>query len=153
MDYLVVKPYSQHPASHTEKYRNIRYDDYDRLVAELEPYNTEDFRVIVRVNTIARWQERVRGYNRCLALPFWSYLDAGGNIWGCSMFLNDDRFLYGNLHEDSFENIWQGERRHRSLEFVEQEMDAGQCRVNCRMDKINQYLWGLRHPPAHVNFI
>jgi len=153
MDYLVVKPYSQHPASRTAAYRDVRYDDYELLCEELEPLATDTFSVLVRTNTIARLQERDKGYERCLALPFWSYLDSGGNIWGCSMFLEDDRFLYGNINEQGFQEIWEGERRRRSLAFVEQEMDAASCRVNCRMDKINRYLWELRHPPGHLNFI
>jgi hypothetical protein len=33
------------------------------------------------------------------------------------------------------------------------ELTADQCRVNCRMDKINAFLWELKHPPAHANFI
>ena len=28
MDYLVVKPYSQHPFSKTAKYKNIKYSKY-----------------------------------------------------------------------------------------------------------------------------
>ncbi len=153
MDYLVVKPYSQHPASRTEAYREVRYDDYEALCEELAPLGTDTFQVIVRTATIHRWNDKARGYDRCLALPFWSYVDAGGNVWGCSMFLGDERFRYGNLHTQGFAEIWEGERRRQSLAFVASELDAATCRVNCRMDKINQYLWNLRHPPAHVNFI
>jgi len=153
MDYLVVKPYSQHPASHTEAYKDIRYDDCLRLAEELAPLSNGSFNVLVRTGSMARWDGREKEYQRCYALPFWSYLDAGGNVWGCSMFLDDDRFLYGNIKEQSFREIWEGERRLRSLRYVETEMDARGCRINCRMDKINQYLWELKHPPAHVNFI
>lgn len=89
----------------------------------------------------------------CLALPFWSYIDAGGNVWGCSAHLGEERFLYGNIYENRFQEIWEGEERAESVRWAEKELDTNQCRVNCRMDEINRYLWEMRHPPEHVNFI
>jgi radical SAM protein with 4Fe4S-binding SPASM domain len=98
-------------------------------------------------------QRTERGYGRCLALPFWSYIDAGGGVWGCSSYLGDERFLYGNIHEETFERIWEGERRRESLAFVASALDPDGCRMNCRMDEINLYLWQLTHPDGHANFI
>jgi len=153
MDYLVVKPYSQHPLSKTQQYRDIKYDSYLHLAEELEKFNTDGFSVIFRIRTMHKWDAAEHRYERCQALPFWSYIDAGGNVWGCSVYLGDERFLYGNIYEESFEQIWQGPKRCQSLGWVEEELDVSGCRVNCRMDEINRYLWELRHPPAHVNFI
>lgn len=153
MDYLVVKPYSQHLLSKTQIYKDIKYSDCLSLAEELKKINTSGFTVIFRTNAMSKWDEGSRNYNRCLALPFWSYLDASGNVWGCSVYLGDDRFLYGNIYESTFKDIWEGEKRKKSLDWVEQEFDACQCRVNCRMDEINRYLWDLKNPSAHVNFI
>ena len=74
-------------------------------------------------------------------------------MWGCSVYLGDERFFYGNIYEQSFQEIWEGQKRLNSLRWVENELDASQCRVNCRMDEINRYLWDLKATPAHVNFI
>ena len=153
LDYLVVKPYSQHPQSNTDEYKDIEYTNVDGLAEELEAVATDSFQPILRVNTIKKWQEKDRPYERCLGLPFWSYMDAGGNIWGCSMFLEDDRFNYGNIHEQTFRDIWEGEKRTKAMEWFLKEFDPSYCRINCRMDEINRYLWGLANPPAHVNFI
>lgn len=153
MDYLVIKPYSQHPLSKTGRYESIKYNEYLNLEDELKKFNTKDFNVIFRTQTMKKWDEAGRNYKRCIALPFWSYIDAGGNVWGCSVYLGDDRFYYGNIYESSFQEIWEGERRLKSLSWVEQKYDAGRCRINCRMDEINRYLWELKHPSAHVNFI
>jgi hypothetical protein len=30
---------------------------------------------------------------------------------------------------------------------------TGSCRENCRLDSINRYLFSLKNPPEHVNFI
>jgi radical SAM protein with 4Fe4S-binding SPASM domain len=153
MDYLVIKPYSQHLFSKTDKYKDIKYDEHLRLSEELAKLSSGKFNVIIRANTMKKWNEGMRGYKCCLALPFWSYIDAGGNVWGCSVYLGDERFFYGNIYENSFEEIWKGERRSKSLDLVNRKLDISQCRINCRMDEINKYLWDLRHPPEHVNFI
>jgi radical SAM protein with 4Fe4S-binding SPASM domain len=153
MDYLVVKPYSQHPQSKTTKYGSIKYSDYLYLADELEEFRSDDFEVIFRINAMEKWDDGRRSYSRCLALPFWSYIDAGGNVWGCSMYLGDERFLYGNIYDLSFREIWQGRKRTQSVQWVQNELDASQCRVNCRMDESNRYLWDLKNTPKHVNFI
>lgn len=153
LDYLVVKPYSQHRFSRTDRYRDIRYADYLQEVEAAAAYATDRFGVIARRDTMRAWDEGGRRYSRCLALPFWTYVDAGGGVWGCSAWLGDERFLYGNLLTQGFREIWEGERRRASLAFVAGDLDVDACRLNCRMDKINQFLWDLRDVPEHVNFI
>ena len=100
-----------------------------------------------------KWDERKRNYRHCLALPFWSYIDAGGTVWGCSIYLNDENFSYGNIYKNSFREIWEGDKRKNSVRWAEEELDTSRCRVNCRMDEVNRYLWELKHLPEHVNFI
>lgn len=153
MDYLVVKPYSQHPQSITEEYKDINYSKYEYLHDKLQEYNTDTFSVIFRLNTMEKWDKAIKDYDRCLGLPFWSYIDAAGNVWGCSMFLNNDAFLYGNINKNSFKRIWESEKRQKSLKYVENVHCIGECRINCRMDSVNKYLWDLKHPGEHVNFI
>jgi cyclic pyranopterin phosphate synthase len=151
--YLVVKPYSQHHKSRTQRYRDVDYSALHALKERLERFNGGDFSVIFRERTMKKISRRRRGYERCLALPFWAYVDAGGNVWGCSAYLGDDAFKYGNIHGQPFEEIWRGERRRRCMEMVCTDLDPEGCRMNCRMDEINLYLWELTHPSAHVNFI
>ena len=153
VDYLVIKPYSHHSFSKAERYKEIKYTDYMHLADELKNYNSEKFSVVFRINTMSKWDERTRNYKRCFALPFWSYIDSSGNVWGCKEFQGDETFHYGNIYESSFQEIWEGEKRMKSLQWVENKLDIEQCRVNCRMDEINRYLWELKHPAAHVNFI
>jgi len=153
MDYLVVKPYSQHPQSEHRDYEGISYDEHEELAEKLDAYESDSFRIVFRRRAMRKWDDGTRPYNRCLALPFWSYLDAGGNIWGCSMYLGDDRFLYGNIYENTFAEIWEGQKRLESLAWTTAHLDVCSCRVGCRMDEINRYLWELKHPHPHVNFV
>jgi len=152
-DYLVVKPYSQHPFSITDRYKNIRYGDYIKLADRLKGYNDKSFSVIFRIRTMKKWDEGVRDYKRCHALPFWTYIDAGGSVWGCSAYLGDERFLCGNIYKDTFKKIWNSGERKKMLAMVKEDIDTKNCRVNCRMDEVNRYLWELKHLPEHVNFI
>ena len=153
MDYFVIKPYSQHPQSKISQYSTIKYSDFEYLSEELEKVKSDKFNVIFRSNAMKKWDNNYRNYEQCLALPFWSYIDAGGNVWGCSIYLGDNRFKYGNIYERSFKDIWESEERQNSLRWVEEKLDVSRCRVNCRMDEINRYLWELKNPPDHVNFV
>ncbi len=153
MDYLVIKPYSQHPQSKTNQYSTIQYSDFEYLSDELDKVNSDNFNVVFRSNAMGKWDNNHRNYEHCLALPFWSYIDAGGNVWGCSIYLGDNRFKYGNIYERSFKDIWESKARQDSLCWVEGKLDVSRCRVNCRMDEINRYLWELKNPPEHVNFV
>ncbi|MBF0553354.1 MAG: radical SAM protein [Nitrospirae bacterium] len=152
-DYLVIKPYSQHPMSKTGIYRDIRYSAYMALADRLREAATEKFNIIFRTNAMNRWDALVKNYCRCLAHPFGSYMDSAGNIWGCSVYLNDERFLYGNIYDNTFKEIWNGSKRRSAAKWIETGLDVNECRVNCRMDAINRYLWELKNPPEHVNFI
>jgi radical SAM protein with 4Fe4S-binding SPASM domain len=151
--YLVIKPYSQHHKSSTSMYADIDYSPYLDMQERLARFNDDAFSVIFRLKTFRKFLQIERGYDRCLALPFWSYIDSTGEVWGCSSYLGDDRFRYGNIFEESFQSIWNGDLRRQSLESVAKELDTASCRMNCRMDEINHYLWELIHPSAHVNFI
>ncbi|EKE02641.1 MAG: hypothetical protein ACD_20C00350G0019 [uncultured bacterium] len=153
-DYLVIKPYSQHLSSNTHKYENIDYSKYLHLEKELKSFNSENFKVIFRMHTINKLLDDQERYSRCSAVPFfWGYIMANGEVYGCSSFLENEKFSYGNINEHSFKEIWEGNRRKENYEFVRDKMNAQNCRENCRMDEINRYLWELRHPKEHVNFI
>lgn len=153
MDYLVVKPYSQHPLSITKRYKDIKYAKYLDLERKLYKFNTKEFNVIFRIHTMRKWDEQGRDYKSCLALGFWAYVSANGDVWGCSIYLTKENFLLGNIYKNSFQEIWQGKKREKFMRWARQGIDIKKCRINCRMDEINCYLWELKHPSEHVNFI
>jgi len=154
MDYLVIKPYSQHKKSITRQYEGIDYSKSLHLREELDAVSDDSFSVVFRENTISKLLDNGHYYEKCYSTPnFWGYIMADGAVYGCSAYLLDDRFCYGNIHDNSFQEIWEGEKRKANLKFVENELDISECRQNCRMDEVNRYLWDIKHPPAHVNFI
>lgn len=152
-DYLVIKSYSQHLKSITQVYKEFKYSDYLHLDEEFKKLSDGRFNVIFRSNAMKKLEEGKRRFERCQALPFWSYIDAGGGVWACSAYLGDERFLIGNIMHDTFEEIWHGERRKHIMEYAAKALDTRECRKNCRMDEVNRYLWDLKNPNLHVNFI
>lgn len=154
LDYLVIKPYSQHLRSITRTYQGLDYKDYAALGDELAALTTRDFQVVFRRQTMAHVVD-APGYTRCHATPFfWAYVMANGVVSGCSAFLGDVRFEYGNLNQEGFQQIWEGERRRQGWEFVRHHLDIQQCRRGCRMDAVNRYLHLLKEGGVeHVNFI
>lgn len=151
LDYFVVKPYTHHFSNKHEF--QINYSEFNDLADKLMKLNTESFNVVFRQNAMKKWDSRTHEYERCIALPFWSYIDADGNVVGCSTYLKDSRFHYGNINTDTFQDIWEGSKRLQSLEWVKTHFNIESCKLNCRMDEINRYLWKLINSPDHVNFI
>lgn len=139
VDYCVLKPYSQHKMSITKQYEGYK------------PINLPQGRkVVVREEAI---KTEGHHYDKCSATPnFWAYIMASGDIYSCSAYLLDERFKLGNIGRETFRDIWEGEKRHDNWRFVKQVLDIKECRVNCRMDKANRYLWGFDHQ-QHVNFV
>ncbi len=152
-DYLVIKSYSQHLMSEDKTYKDFSYDDQIALGKKLKAFDDDDFKVIFRSRAMEKLGEEDRGYSKCLALPFWAYIDSDGGVWGCSAYLGDDRFRYGSIYENTFEEIWTSDKRKKNLEYVKNDLDPCECRKNCRMDEVNRYLQDLTNPPGHVNFI
>ncbi len=154
VDYLVIKPYSQHLSSDTNKYEDIDYSKMMNIEEELNAISDENFSVIFRANTMKKHVEKSHSYNKCYSTPFfWGYIAADGKVFGCSAYLGKDEFCYGNIYDNSFEDIWESDKRKKSYEYIQNELDIKNCRVNCRMDEVNRYLFRLKNPQDHDNFI
>ena len=124
VDYLVIKPYSQHKFSRTRLYENIDYNGYESIRDELRSFNDENFSVIFRENAITKLAETNHYYLKCQATPyFWAYIMADGSLYGCSAYLLNEKFCYGNIIENSFLEVWDGEKRRKNIKFVEEELE------------------------------
>ena len=154
LDYVVVKPYSQHNKSITILYKDIKYGNAVNMALELAKHSDEKFEVVTRYISMQQHDSPDRGYSKCYSTPFlWCYLMANGDLYGCSAYLLDERFKYGNINEQSFKDVWTSGARRQAIDFVENSLNIDECRKNCRMDKVNRYLWDIKNPQPHENFI
>lgn len=150
VDYFTVKPFSRHPQS-----GNILQVDYQEMMGieqELKELVTEKYKIYFRAHSMRKLICK-REYKQCLALPFMVYIDAKGNLWPCIVFMGKEKFSYGNLYEESFEQIWEGDRRKKLMEYFQMMDLEKNCRELCRLDEMNKYLAELKNPGGHTNFI
>ena len=152
VDYLTIKPFSPHPMSCSKISANMNHMDYLYTADNLKQLSNENFKIIFRDNAINKMREK-KPYKNCLGLPFFAYISSDGNIYACSTFLGNNKFCYGNIYQNSFSEIWESACRHEILNFMSTELNPEKCRQACRLDEINRYLWELKYPSAHVNFI
>ena len=152
VDYLTIKPYSQHPLSGARLDPAFKYGRHVALHNKLQGFEDKHFKIIYRDVTMQRLTTR-KDYLHCLGLPFWAYITALGDVYACSAFLGKKEFCYGNIYKSSFRQIMNSRRRKDIIERAASRLDVTKCRQVCRLDKINSYLWELTHPGLHVNFI
>ena len=150
IDYLTIKPYSQHP--HSRNRFEIDYEEMLDLEKQLKEFVTEGFAVYFRASAMKKMHHE-KCYRQCYGLPFMTHIDAKGNVWPCVAHIGCGDLCYGNINEQPFGQIWEGARRQEITERLNQMDIKKACREACRLDEINKYLDELKHPGLHVNFI
>jgi len=156
VDYLSLKPYSEHPQMLNKNDFTYDADAIASIDTIVERYQGifPGTAVIFRKAATNAYATGSAAFNHCHALPFWGYISSRGDFYTCSVFLNDLRFSVGNISQDTMQEILFGVRRRNSVTYGSEELAIGhECRVNCRMARINEFLELLSSQPQHVNFI
>ena len=148
-DYLVLKPYSQGTFSIVQR-GDI---DYRTMQDELQSVASTFKNVILRTNAITNEITGKHNFTKCRSTPFtWAYSMANGDVFTCSAHLMDQKFCIGNLNTQTFQEIWEGEKRRENWEMMK-EFDIHNCRLSCRMAQTNTYLEQLELGVPHASFI
>jgi cyclic pyranopterin phosphate synthase len=150
VNYLTIKPYSQH--LHSANQFAVDYNGFIELEEELKTYATKDFSIYFRANAMQKMHQE-KTYTQCLGLPFMAHIDAKGNVWPCVAHIGTEELCYGNIYEQAFEDIWEGEKRQEVVRKLNELNINKMCREACRLDEINKFLVELKNPGEHVNFI
>ncbi|WP_026841184.1 radical SAM protein [Citrifermentans bremense] len=155
VDYLSFKPYSEHPQMLNKSGFTYTREMIDDIALKIERFGTSGpTRIIFRKAATDAYAESAQKFSHCRALPFWGYISSRGDFYSCSVYINDERFSVGNIYQTRMSEILFGDKRGESIDFAEKELEIDhECRVNCRMARINEFLEFLDDKPEHINFI
>jgi radical SAM protein with 4Fe4S-binding SPASM domain len=130
---------------------------YDRFKEDLEAAEqeaTDDYRVIVKWKNITSQGKRT--YDQCLGAPFLIYTSGDGLVYPCGQFFSyrEDEFRMGDLKTQSFRAIVESDRYWEVVDRVKNCVDVHkECYSSCKTNAINDFLFMLKDPPKHINFI
>lgn len=151
IDYFAIKPFLKHPWINYDTNIDFAKKDVNDLLNNLESLCTDEFRIVIRRNTFDI--KKVRDYKKCLSIPFMAEIDCYGDVYPCGPYLGHKEFVYGNIYKNTFEQIWNSDRCRSVMEYIYNKLDVSKCMPNCRNDAVNKFLWQIKNPPEHINFI
>ena len=165
VDYAVVKHCSD------DEYGSLgvdysKYKELFGIMEEAESLSTDDYKVVIKWSKIA--EEGKRSYQRCYGPPFLLQLSGSGLVAPCAPLFNDRyaKFHIGNICEERWWDIWQGERYKEVMQYLaSSEFNAQKmCGTLCLQHKVNealdQHVSGQQKltpaagaQPLHINFV
>lgn len=156
VDYLVIKQCSDTVDSQIGVFNRFgEYDNFYNILKEVEGISSESYNVIIKWKKITAKGKRT--YLRCLGVPFLLYSSGDGKLYPCGMCFDyrggmEEEYRMGDLVKQSFKEIISSDKYWEVVERIKQ-IDIAKCYSGCRTDAINEFVWKLKHPPEHVNFI
>jgi len=151
VDYAVIKQCSEN-----EHYKldsiDLEYAKHEAALKKAESLSDENYNVIIK--WIKMRNNGVRSYDHCFGCEFLPQISGNGDVYNCGNFFGNKDFYMGNIAEESFKDIVFGERYREVMDRVKTSVDVHTaCGINCRQNEINEFLWKLDSPMAHVNFV
>jgi len=138
--------------AHTLQREHIFDGIWDGVVEQIEKakeLQTDNFKVFAFSNRIKDIARQTRG-GFCHYHNFTTAVGANGGLYPCCYFKYIPEFNLGNLKEQSFKEIWEGEKRKKFIETTAQD-----CPASCWMTEKNsfaRYLTLNQDEVPHLNF-
>lgn len=151
VDYLSIKPFLKHP--------EIKFDDtienLDQVLDDLIDFGKQisgsEFNFVLRKTLFLDKFER--SYKQCLSTDFMIEIDALGDVYSCGPYIGDESHKLGNVMKTSFGEFWNSDRALAVRKHVRCNVDVSKCMPFCRPNSVNEFLWQIKTPPQHVNYI
>lgn len=159
VDYLQIKQ-----CSDTE-YKEIgvdykAYRQAEKILKTAEQFTDKNYFVQVKWDKIKIADETpiykggVRKYDICYGTPFLGQISGNGKVYPCGPFFSKERFCMGDIQKQSYYDIVKSDKYWEVQNDIVNNIDVHcDCTVGCRQDYINKFLWDIKNPPQHVNFI
>jgi len=94
-------------------------------------------------------------FRRCEGHFFVPVLNANGDVCVCMYHPKDDRFVFGNIHDQDFNMIWKSDKRKEVINFVRNLNYKKECQICCKLTEINKFIDFIKHPEEgiDINFL
>ena len=156
VDNIQYKPHHNHPksASNPTLYNLTDESLRQRLLSR----GSEDFTVMVRSKNMQELPE-IPGqshnycYKKCHAYNFLTLIDAKGSCYGCNIFYDKKEYSFGNIYEQSFEEIHKGGNVGKIIDKVAALNHKPCGNYKCRPHVLNEYLNRIKNPEKNDEFI
>ncbi len=152
VDYLVIKPCSDDPEKRLNS-PTTEYLDEESLLKQAQTYSRDNYNVVVK------WAKFInlglKDFTKCFGTRFLVNISGDGTVFPCGHFFNirKDEFQMGNVLETPFSEIIKSDRYWEVQRRIENINVNNECETNCRHYYLSKFLWSLKNPPDHVNFI
>jgi radical SAM protein with 4Fe4S-binding SPASM domain len=152
VDYLVIKPCSDDPQKSLDA-PTTEYLDMEDVFSEAESFSRDGYNVVVKASKLIN--SGLKGFSACYGTRFIINISGDGSVFPCGHFFNTrrDEFLMGNILTQSFGEILASERYWEVQEKISGIDVNRDCETNCRHYYICGFLWKLKNPPPHLDFI
>ena len=148
LDYITIRPISLDIRNNFKVEKDLT-ERFSKYLKQAEELSDNSFKVRVRWDL----EKERKAYTKCYGLPFITYLAADGGVYACGCFLEEKDYCFGNIYENSFEEIWKSQKRISMIDKICADPDFKRCDTLCRHHSINKFLNQLKDTPAHINFI
>ena len=147
VDYLQYRPMQ---ISHNGKF-DYHWTDVEKKIESALTLSDNNFKVLYSKHKYDMMHDKNygRNYGKCYGHQFATVVAATGKMYICCHFRGHEKYCIGDLKKNTFEEIWNSEKRLKAIEAI----DFRECMPLCRDNTFNQVLWNLKQPKDHVNFL
>jgi len=85
-------------------------------------------------------------FRSCVGHHFQTVLNANGDLCACMYRTSVPAMVFGNINENSYYDIWTGEKRAAALDYIYKMDCAAGCQPLCKNTELNKLLDYLLHP-------
>ena len=154
LDYFVIKQFSDPKCEEMSRFDLAWYDSWTvrgKLV-DAERLSTKLTKIVPKYGMIA--SKGVRPYDHCVDCPLIFQISGSAKCYPCGYLFNNADYCYGDLKEQSLEDILRSGRYWDTIKFMRYKFDVHKdCVGCCRHDFTNAFMWNYLNPPDHLNFI
>ena len=144
VDYFEIKPLIEGEGSSVGK-KIFSARDVEGVETQMElakELEEESFQVYTKFEQYLKTiSENTRKYKVCYGQALSSSLWSDGNLFICPNH-EHEKDIIGNIYENSFMEIWNGDKRKRRIQKINVDM----CPRGCRCDALNEVVWDCLYP-------